>query len=237
MSLLLASCSAPKASTDVHADKEPKAAKDEVVLSPEQQASASVETQAITLSQEPDLLRVKGRIALADDRTWRVGVRTTGSVAEVNAGLGDYVHKGQVLACYHADEVREARAQYRAAVSELDRARAAVAQAQRGRDRAQRLLELKAGSIQQVEQTQQDLVSAEAGVRKAQIEVERGRDLLEDDLHVPANPPTNKANDEVPILAPGDGFVIEKNITPGKTVELSTVAFVIGDLAKVWMLA
>jgi cobalt-zinc-cadmium efflux system membrane fusion protein len=99
---------------------------------------------------------------------------------------------------------------------------------------------LKAGSVQQVEQTQQDLVSAQSAEKKAEIEVDRGRDLLEDDLKVPADPPANRQDeteDEVPIIAPGEGYIIEKNITPGKTVELSSVTFVIGDLSKVWMLA
>jgi len=237
--LVLAACNTPRAATESAAVKE-SASKDEVVLSPEQQASAGIETQAVSISQQPDVLRVKGRIALADDHTWRVGVRTVGSVVAAYAGLGDYVHKGQILARYHADEVRDSRAQYRAAVAELDRAKSAAAQAQRNLDRARRLLELKAGSAQQVELAQQDLVTAQAAVQKDQIEVDRGRDLLEDDLRVPADPPANRADeteDDVPIIAPGDGYVIEKNVTPGKTVELSSVTFVIGDLSKVWMLA
>ncbi|HYK59281.1 MAG TPA: efflux RND transporter periplasmic adaptor subunit [Bryobacteraceae bacterium] len=237
--LVLAACNTPRAATEAAAVKE-SASKDEVVLSPEQQASAGIETQAVSISQQPDVLRVKGRIALADDHTWRVGVRTVGSVVAAYAGLGDYVHKGQILARYHADEVRDSRAQYRAAVAELDRAKSAAAQAQRNLDRARRLLELKAGSAQQVELAQQDLVTAQAAVQKDQIEVDRGRDLLEDDLRVPADPPANRADeteDDVPIIAPGDGYVIEKNVTPGKTVELSSVTFVIGDLSKVWMLA
>jgi membrane fusion protein, heavy metal efflux system len=240
-SLLLAGCGNPNASTETPAaPKESKTNKDEVVLSPEQQASAKVETQAVAVSKQPAMLRVKGRIALADDRTWRVGVRTLGSVMRVYANTGDRVRKGQILARYHADEVRDSRAQYRGALSELDRAKAAVAQAQRSRDRAQRLLELKAGSVQQVEQAQQDLIVAQSIEKKAEIEGDRGRDLLEDDLKVPADPPANRQDeteDEVPIIAPGDGYIIEKNITPGKTVELSSVTFVIADLSKVWMLA
>ena len=50
--------------------------------------------------------------------------------------------------------------------------------------------------------------------------------MLEADLKVPADPPANRRDeteDEVPIIAPGDGYIIEKNITPGKTVELSSV--------------
>jgi cobalt-zinc-cadmium efflux system membrane fusion protein len=238
--LLSAGCTRPVTSSESRGTTEARAAKDEVVLSPEQQAAAMIETRAVVMSSEPDLLRAKGKIALADDRTWRVGVRTIGSVTAVYAGLGDLVRKGQTLARYHADEVRDSRAQYRAALSELDRAKSVQAQAQRNRDRAQRLLELKAGSVQQVELAQQDLATAQAMVRKAQIEVDRGRDLLEDDLKVPADPPPNRKDeteDDVPIIAPADGYVLEKNITAGKTVELSSVTFVIGDLSKVWMLA
>jgi len=238
--LSLAACTGPKASTEIPAAKEAKSSPDEVVLSPDQQSAAMIETQAAALSQEPDMLRVKGRVVLADDRTWRVGVRTVGSVVSVYAGLGDYIRKGQILARYHADEVRDSRAQYRAALAELDRAKSAALQAQRNRDRAQKLLELKAGSAQQVEQTQQDLVTAQSAIKKAQIEVDRGRDLLEDDLHVPADPPANRKDeteDDVPIIAPAEGYIIEKNVSPGKTVELSSVTFVIADLSKVWMLA
>src|SRR5581483_2321858 len=238
--VLLASCSRPVASPEPSAAKEAKSAKDEVVLSSEQQAAAMIETRAAALSNAPDMLRVKGRIALADERTWRLGVRTIGSVTAVYAGIGDVVRKGQILARYHADEVRDSRAQYRAALSELDRARTAQAQAQRNRDRAQRLLELKAGSVQQVEVAQQDLATAQATVRKAEIEVDRGRDLLEDDLKVPADPPPNRKDeteDDVPIIAPAGGYIIEKNVTPGKTVDLSSVTFVIADLSRVWMLA
>jgi membrane fusion protein, heavy metal efflux system len=238
--VLLSSCNRSQTAAEPRPPTADEAKQDEVVLSTEQRAAAMIDVQPAAAYQEPDLLRVKGKIALADDRTWRVGVRTPGVVDIVSAGLGDYVHRGQVLARYRADEVRDSRARYRAALSELDRTKAAAAQAQRNRDRAQKLLELKAGSVQQVELAQQDLISAQAEVRQAEIEVERGRDLLENGLRVPANPPPGRkdeTDDEVPIISPGDGYIIEKNVTPGKTVELSSVTFVIGDLTKLWMLA
>jgi membrane fusion protein, heavy metal efflux system len=213
-------------------------AKAEVILSPAEQAAAGIEIEAARKSRQPETLQAKGRIALADDRTWRVGIRTPGLVVEVYTGLGDYVMKGQILARYHADEVRETRAQYRAAVSELDRAHAAAAQAQRNRDRAQRLLDLKAGSVQQLEQAQQDLSTAQAAVRKAEIEIDRTRDVLEDELRVPVEPKKGDPTaDEVPILAPATGYVIAKHATPGELIELSDDTFVIGDLSRVWMLA
>ena len=241
VTFLLCGCSGSKTS-DASPPKAAgvKAAKDEVVLSAEQQAAAKIETQVAVLSDRPDVLRVKGRIALPGDRSWSVGVRTVGLVVVVYAGLGDYVRKGQVLARYHADEVREERAHYRAAVAELNRAEASAAQAQRNDDRAQHLLELRAGSIQQVEQAQQELTVAQGAIKRAQIEVDRGRDLLEDDLRVSVDPPgpgQDELLDDVPILAPESGYIIQKNVTPGKTVELSAVTFVIGDLSRLWMLA
>lgn len=212
--------------------------KDEIALSPAQQAEGGIEARAIELTDQPQMLRVAGRIALADDRTARVGVRTVGLVMAVYAGLGDYVKKGQILARYHADEVRDTRAQYRTAVAQLTRAEAGAALSQRNYERAQTLLGLKAASVQQVEQARQDLMSAQTAVKAAQIEIDRTRDVLEDDLRVPADPaPGDETADEVPILAPMNGFIIEKNITPGKTVELSNETFVIGDLSQVWMLA
>lgn len=212
--------------------------KNDIKLSPTQQSEAGIEVRAVTLTDQPQTLRVGGRIALADDRTSRVGVRTVGLVMSVYVGLGDYVKKGQVLARYHADEVRDTRAQYRTAIAELNKAQAGAVLAQRNYERAQTLLDLKAGSVQQVEQARQELMAAQTAVKAAQIEIDRTRDVLEDDLRVPADPvPGNETADQVPILAPVNGYIIEKNVTPGKTVELSSDTFVIGDLSQVWMLA
>ena len=236
--LLASACTAPKAAEAPPTEQ--KTPRTEVTLTPAQVSAAMIDTQTAALNNEPAMLQVKGRIVLADDHVWRVGLRTPGLVMVVYAGLGDHVNKGQVLARYHADEVREERAHYRAALNELHLAETAAAQAQRNRDRAQRLLDLKAGSIQQLEQSQQDLLTAQAAIKKAQIEVDRGQDLLEDDLKVTVEPPPASAGefaDDVPILAPESGYVIEKNITPGKAVDLSAQTFVIGDLSKVWMLA
>jgi membrane fusion protein, heavy metal efflux system len=237
---LVISCnSAPKTAPERGA-AHTAAGQDEIVLSAAEQKTGMIQTEAVALSNQPDVLRVAGRIALADGRTWHVGVRADGLVMMVYVGLGDYVHKGQVLARYHADEVREARAQYRTALSDLTRLESAAGQAQRNYDRAQTLLSLKAGSIQQVEQARQDLVAAQAALKNGQIVVDRIRDQLEDDLRVPADPPPGTPEeiaDDVPILAPADGYVIEKIVTPGKTVQPSADTFVIGDLSEVWMLA
>jgi multidrug efflux pump subunit AcrA (membrane-fusion protein) len=216
----------------------PAARKDEVRLTGEEQRAAGIEVAAAVAGQQTEALRVPGRIALADDRTWRVGIRTDGVVVASFAGVGDYVKKGQVLARYHADEVRDSRALYRASQAELATSTAAAALAQRNVDRAAKLLELKAGSQVQLEQARQDLEAAQAAVRRDQVEVDRLKDLLEDDLRVPADPgPGDETADQVPILAPASGYILEKNVTLGRAIHTDDDTFVIGDLSQVWMLA
>ena len=86
--------------------------------------------------------------------------------------------------------------------------------------------------------TQEDVARAEADIRKAEIEIDRTKDVLEDDLRVPAEPrPDDPISDDVPIFAPASAYVIRKNVTPGKTVDRVMDTFVLGDLSKVWMLA
>jgi multidrug efflux pump subunit AcrA (membrane-fusion protein) len=227
--------SAPTPAKDQAKSKVPG---DQVVLSADEQATGKIETQPVAAMETPDVLRVSGRIARAGDRTWRVGVRTDGLVRSVLVNLGDAVRKDQVLARYHADEVREERAKYRTAVSELQRLEAAATLAKRNFERMQSLLELKAASALQVDQARQDVVAADAAVKNARTEVDRTTDVLEDDLRVPVEPkPGNEEADLVPILAPAAGYVLDKNVSAGQTIAPGQDAFVIGDLSQVWMLA
>lgn len=236
--IFMSACSQPRPPAQPETKTSGESDRTEITLSPAEQSTASFEIETAELSHEADMFRANGRIALADDRMWRLGVRTDGFVMEVYAQLGQYVKKGDILARYHADEVRDTRALYRAAVSELDRAKAVEAQALRDRDRARRLLELRAGSRQQVEQAEEELATAQADVRRFQIEIDRTTDVLEDDLKVPAEPrPNDPLSDDVPIFAPQSGYIIQKNVTPGKTIDRAMDTFVIGDLSQVWMLA
>jgi cobalt-zinc-cadmium efflux system membrane fusion protein len=239
VSLLVTACNSGPANTSA-AEHGVPINKDEVVLPASEQGAGSIKTQAAALSEEPDMLRVTGRITLADDRTWRVGVLSEGRVEIVYAGLGDYVQKGQVLARMRSHELHDARAQYQTSVSNLSRLQAAAALAQRNYDRMQTLLGLKAASIQQTEQARQDLLNAQTALHDGQIAVDRDRIHLEENLGVPADIPPgghDQNADLIPIVAPGTGYILEKKVTPGTTVQPSTDTFVIGELSQVWMLA
>ena len=84
------------------------------------------------------------------------------------------------------------------------------------------------------------LLNAQTAAKDARIAVTRERTHLEDTLGVPADIPENSHNENdelVPIATPASGYVLEKNVTPGVTIQPSTDAFVVGDLSRLWMLA
>jgi membrane fusion protein, heavy metal efflux system len=212
----------------------------EVVISPAEQMAQKIEVQAVQMRDLPAMLSLPGHIALPDNATWRVGVLTDGRVEKVYANLGDYVHKGQILARMHSHDVHDARAAYQTALADRAKFDSAQTLAQTEYDRTQRLYALKAASLEQTQIAQQELINAQTEAKNARIAVTGERTHLEDTLGVPADIPENSHNENdelIPIAAPGSGYVLEKNVTPGVTIQPSTDAFVVGDLGRLWMLA
>lgn len=205
----------------------------QVVISAAEQTAQHIEIEPARVTKESNVLQVPGRIVLPDNASWRVGVLVEGRIESVFSNLGDFARKGQVLARMHSHEVHEARAAYQMAVSERARLEAAQALSQRNYDRAQRLFTLKAASVQEVEQAKQELLNSQTAAGNGTTTVERERVHLEDTLGIPASADL----DLIPIKSPAAGYVLQKNVTPGSTIQPSTDAFVIGALHRLWMLA
>jgi membrane fusion protein, heavy metal efflux system len=233
-------CSSRQPANEASAKDSVPTTQGEVVISPAGQLAQKIEVQAVQMRDLPAVLSLPGHIALPDNATWRVGVLTDGRVDKVYANLGDYVHKGQIIARMHSHDVHDARAAYQTALSDRAKFDSAQALAQTEYDRTQRLYALKAASLEQMQIARQDLINAQTEAKNASIVVTRERTHLEDTLGVPADIPENSHNENdelVPIAAPASGYVLEKNVTPGVTIQPSTDAFVVGDLSRLWMLA
>jgi cobalt-zinc-cadmium efflux system membrane fusion protein len=200
----------------------------------------AITTIIVAVQEEPDFLQFPGKIVLPDNESWRVGVLSTGRIERVYANLGDYVHKGEVMARMHSHDVHEARAAYSMSVAEKARLASAESLAQVNYDRMQRLYALRAASVEQTEQARQELVNAKTALQNGQTDLVRTRTHLEDYLGIPADLPAN-ANAEtaemIPILAPASGYVLQKNATAGTTVAPASDIFILGDLKHLWMLA
>jgi membrane fusion protein, heavy metal efflux system len=218
---------------------EDKGSSDEVTLSAQAQIEQKIEVAPVELGSAVVTQRAKGHIALPDNATWRVGVLAEGRVEKVYFNLGDSVQKGQVLARMHSHDVHQVRAAYANALAERARLQSAESLAQRNYERSQRLYALKAESVSQVETAKQELVNAQSATREADNDVHRELSHMQEILGIMPEPAANgpEDGDLIPIKAPADGRILQKNVTPGSTISTSTDAFVIGNLSRLWMLA
>ena len=207
------------------------------------QQRAGIVVSEAAASQMRDSIRMTGRLTLHGTRSWRIGAITEGRVVKVYVTVGDRVEAGQVLARMHSHEVHEGRAEYQKAVSELARLRASEAYLRGLRDRARRLLDLKAGSVEQVERAESELRNAQAAVTQGQVEMDRTRTHLSDFLGVEPDEPKDHGpgrhdgdDDLVPVRAPAAGVVQEQRVTAGSVVSPSSEMFLVADTAVLWMI-
>lgn len=219
------------------ADK-PKTAM-EIVLLASQQGDGLLQFETVHLDNQPEYITLPGKIVLADDRNWHVGVISAGRVEQVYVKAGDAVRKGQVLARMHSHDVHDTRAAYLSAQAELSKAQAASALAHKNVERTQRLYDLKAASLEELERARQEVTNADTAVRDAQIAIDRERVHLQETLGVPADVKSGQEQESelIPIRSPGNGYVLERDISPGAVADPAKDVFMIGDIKLLWMLA
>ncbi|HWQ56746.1 MAG TPA: efflux RND transporter periplasmic adaptor subunit [Bryobacteraceae bacterium] len=218
-------------------------AQNTVVLDTAARKQAGVTLEEARNRSLPQVLRSTARLANDENRTWRVGAITEGRIVQVLASPGDAVSAGQVLARMHSHGIHESRAEYRKAVSELARLKNVEAFSRQVRDRAKRLYEIKAGSLEQLEYAQTELKNAEAAAVNARFEVERTRNHLVEFLGIPADftdhsaPGHDDNADYIPVRSPAAGTVLTRNVTPGTVVTPANDLYVISNLSRLWALA
>jgi cobalt-zinc-cadmium efflux system membrane fusion protein len=249
VSVLLAGCGGKQeqaAAPQAAAVTPQKVGGNTVTLNADAQRSAGVAVQQVETRSLPEVVRANARLTNDENRTWRVGAITDGRVVRVFANPGDMVQPGQVLARIHSHDIHESRAEYQKAVAELNRANADLALATRTRDRARRLLDLKAGSVAELERAETEFKNAQSKVATAQAEVDRTRGHLTEFLGIPADPPDHpgalphdKADEAefIPVVAPAGGVVLSRGVTPGTVVTPANDMFVLSDLSTLWAIA
>ncbi len=190
-------------------------------------------------------LQVPGRVTVNEDATARVGSFTEGVVVACCESVGTDVEKGQVIARLHSHEVHDAEASYWQARAELKRRQTELQFAEESYQRASRLHELKAGSLQQVQEAQTKFRSAEMFLEIARAGVERSEKHL---LYLGLTPERlpgaagedHRVDEEVPLIevrSPVSGTIIERMVSPGAVVAPSDSLYVISDLRSLWVIA
>jgi cobalt-zinc-cadmium efflux system membrane fusion protein len=217
----------------------------QVVLEAAAQRDAGIAVTGVIRKAVPVTLRANGRITINENRTWRVGAVTDGRIVRIYVTEGAGVAENQVLARMHSHDVHESRAAYAKALAEVARLSSAETYARRIRDRASRLYELKAGSLEQLEHAEAELRNTLTALDQARVEVERTRTHLVEFLGVAAEEPEHHKegghglddHDLIPVRSPATGTLLHRGVTLGTVVQPSSELFVVTDLSTVWMMA
>jgi cobalt-zinc-cadmium efflux system membrane fusion protein len=180
---------------------------------------AVVVVRAAPPALTPDVVETTGRIAYDEDRVARLVAPVPGRAVQVLVRQGDRVHRGQKLAVIHSFDVAQA-------IASAAQSRASLAQAANSLARARRLLDAGAGSQREVDE-------AQTAYEVAQSAEERDRALVR-----LLSPDSTRPSATYELTSPIDGTVTERSLAVGAAARPDgDPAFVIADLAHVWVLA
>jgi len=232
--LLGAACQKEAAPQEAPAAKaETKKDPNLLTLSPDAAKYANLQFAEVAEQQISAPLEVTGHIAINEDRTVRVGSLFSGRILEVPVKVGDRVGRGQALAKMHTHEVHEAEAEYAKAQAELTQRKTNAEFAKSMMERAERLYQAKAGSLNEMEKARVEYQAATQEILRAEAELERAIGHREH-LGLPDN---LNYDEPVVIKAPAAGVVMKRDITPGASVNPGDNMFLISDLSSVWVMA
>jgi Cu(I)/Ag(I) efflux system membrane fusion protein len=183
-----------------------------VTVSAEQQQLIGVRVSPVERASGTHTLRLFGRVAPDETRVYKLNAGIEGAIREVSpVTTGSQVKKDQLLATFAAPNAASVIHLYMVNTTAAGRARAGDGAT------GSAAHTLAAANIQQrIDQ----LLSV--GMSKLQME-EIAR--------------TGEYPEGIKVLAPANGFVLARNVSPGQTFEKGAEFFRIADLSRVWIVA
>jgi membrane fusion protein, heavy metal efflux system len=195
--------------------------------SPQQLKTLTVETVQTHGFVSEEL--TEGKIAVNGDRATPVFSPYSGRVTRVIAGLGDTVKAGAPLATLEATEFVQAQNDLRTAAAEVKLARI-------NETRKHALYDAKGGSLQDWQQAQADLTTAETALNSVH---NRLRILGKSPADIAALERAEIIDPVATMTAPIAGVVVDRQVGPGQFLQSgsATPVFTIADPSSVWLLA
>jgi len=180
-----------------------------VAITPEQQQLIGVRVEKVEKNSGSRTIRTTGRVAPDDNRVFRLMAGTDGWIRDLQDNpAGTVVKKDQLLATFYSREFRNAEQAYLGSLASIER----VKGTRDGDD--QRLSD---SSVRVNEEQLRTL-----GMGEPQI-----RELAK----------TRQVTGDISLVAPVDGVVLSRTITPQQRFEKGTEFYRIADLSKVWIVA
>lgn len=236
---LAASCSRDSGSKEASATQGPSQMKGtndtaataaSVTLTAAQIAHGGIKWAAATQSFIAGTVEVPGQLVANEDRTARLAASAQARVLAVHVSPGQRVSAGSRLVTLQSTEASMAQADLAKAQAELASKRAAAAYARSAKDRAERLLALKAIPRQDHERAVADDELARAGVTQAIAELQRARSNASQ-LGVDARAGT------MTLRSPISGVVTTRDAIPGAVVSAGAPLVTVTDPEALWLTA
>jgi cobalt-zinc-cadmium efflux system membrane fusion protein len=235
MTLLVLGCSgsgkpAPAAGRDT-ADSSAKLAS-EIMLSAAQLQHGGIRWAPAAVSSASAMVSavvLPGQLVPNEDRTARLGAPAQGRVLAVQVSPGERVSAGRILATLQSPDAGMAQSDLAKATAAVASRRAQAAFAKSARERADRLLALKAIPRQEVEKAIAEDELARSELSQAEAELGRAQSTTRalGALGQPAG--------QLALRAPASGVVLERLAVPGAVVEPGAPLLVITDPSTLWL--
>ena len=175
-----------------------------------------VRVAAVERSGATRIIRVVGRVVPEDTRVYRVNSGADGFIRETyNDSVGVRVKKDQKLATYYAPDFLSIASGFLAATERVPGAN--------GND-GNRTVPFPGAVSRQ-------------GVSSLQGYTDRLRNLGMSDLQIKQVADARQLPESIAVVAPVDGFILARNITPGQHFERNSEFYRIADLSRVWVVA
>ena len=174
----------------------------------------SFTTATVALHRFPDAAAAEGKIAVDADRATPVYSPYSGRVIQVIAALGATVQRGAPLATIAASEFVQGQDDLAAAMAQVKLAKASE-------ERKHALYDARGGSLQDWQQAQADLATAEANLKAVE---NRLRILGKSDADIAALAQAKRMEATATLVAPIAGVVVDRQVGPGQVVQAGSAA-------------
>ncbi|MDB4999925.1 MAG: efflux transporter periplasmic adaptor subunit [Mucilaginibacter sp.] len=182
--------------------------------------SKMIKIDTAKTTQMKDELALSGQVSFDENKVVKVFPFTSGQVIQVKVSLGDKVTKGQTLAVLRSADVA-------GSYTDLTSTKADLAISKRQLEQAEYLYKSGISS-------ERDYAEAKGNYDKAVA----ANSKVRDQIAINGGGNTN-ASGSLVIKAPGDGYIVEKNITAGNFIrpDNSNSLFTISNMKDVWIWA
>jgi RND family efflux transporter MFP subunit len=204
------------------------AASASVTFSAAQITNGNVKWEVPALTTIAGVVEVPGQVVPNEDLTARLAAPAQARVLTVLVSPGERVAEGDRLVTLQSQEASMAQADVAKAVAEVSARRSAATYAKAARDRAERLLALKAIPRQDYERAIADDELAQSGATQAEAELQRARTTatqLGVDLR----------DGSMTLRSPIAGVVTTRDVVPGAVVSAGAPLITITDVTSLWL--